>query len=443
MLALVVRGAPLQRHMIVLDPGHSHAASVFARDFSELSDEVHVYAPPGPEVDAFLRSISAFNKRLHNPTHWKVKPYIAPDFLAHMLQEPPGNIVVISGRNNEKIKLVLSSLQAGQNVLADKPWIIDSKDFSLLDAALASADQHHIVAYDCMTERFNVVYQIQRELIRDPDVFGVPLPGTASDPAVVLQNLHSLVKFDQGRINLRPSWFLDVRQQGEAIADVGTHLVDLEIWSLFPDQAIDYRRDIKILKATRSPIFLTRPQFERLTGEKTWPVFLQPSVRNDRFEYDCNNSALYTIRGVYTAISDRWEYESAGALNDSYLVLYRGARSTIRVRQSKLENYVPKLDVIPNLETDTASLKSALERRLDRLAATFPNLAVQDKGREIQVLIPNEDRERGGSAFGQLVERFLDYVRDPKELRRWERPNMLAKYYVTTAAVDAASSSTR
>jgi len=226
------------------------------------------------------------------------------------------------------------------------------------------------------------------------------------------------------------------------MADVGTHLVDLEVWTLFPDQAIDYQRDIKILEATRSPIFLTRSQFERVTGEQEWPIFLQPAVWNDQLEYDCNTLPC-AIRGIYTTISDRWEYESVGALNDSYLVLYRGSRSTIRVRQSRLENYVAELDVIPNLEAYTASLKPALERRLKRLTDTFPNLAARNRGREIRVVIRKEDRERGGSAFSQLVERFLDYVRNPNELPRWEKLNMLAKYYVTTAGVAMAQASTK
>ena len=441
LLACIAQCGSLQRHMIVLDPGHSHAAAVFAQASPELSDEVHVYAPPGPEADAFLHSLSLFNGRPRNPTHWKVEPYIAPDFLARMLREPPGNIVVISGRNNGKINSILSSLRTGQNVLADKPWIIDNKDFSLLDTALTVAEQQHLVAYDCMTERFNIAYQIQRELMRDPDVFGLPLAGSASDPAVVLQNLHSLVKFDGGKVNLRPSWFFDVRQQGEAIADVGTHLIDLELWTLFPDQAIDYRRDIKILKATRSPIFLTRPQFQRVTGEQTWPVFLHGSIKHDQLEYDCNNTALFTIRGVHTAISDRWEYESIGALSDSYLVLYRGTHATIRVRQSKLENYLPEIDVIPQPGQAGASVNAALERRLANISKTFPDLSLQSNGREIRVLIPREDRELGGSSFGQLVGQFLKYVRNPQALPGWEKSNMLAKYYVTTEAAALARSS--
>ena len=34
--------------------------------------------------------------------------------------------------------------------------------------------------------------------------------------------------------------------------------------------------------------------------------------------------------------------------------------------------------------------------------------------------------------FAQVTQRFLRYVRGRSTLPSWERPNMLAKYYVTT-----------
>jgi predicted dehydrogenase len=427
-----------ERHVIVLDPGHSHAAAVFAQAIPGISSEIHIYAPPGPDVKAFLDSISKFNNRPHNPTHWNVKSYIASDFLKRMLLEPQGNVVVMSGRNDQKIGRILSSLRAGQNVFADKPWIIDSKDFPALETALNTADEKRLIAYDGMTERFNVAYQIQRELLRDEAIFGHPLTGTPSDPAVRLENLHSLVKFSNGKVNLRPSWFFDVRQQGEGIADVGTHLIDLEMWTLFPDQSIDYRRDVKVLKADQIPLFLTRQQFERVTGEKAWPEFLRPAITNDQLEYDCSNTALFTIRGVHAAIRDSWEYENVGALSDSYLVLYRGSRATVRVRQTKAENYISEIDVIPNAGVDRSALKTALEGRLTLLSPTFPNLSLRENGTAIRIVIPEDDRTRGGGSFTQLLNRFLEYVRDPQTLPGWEKPDMLAKYYITTRAVDLA-----
>ena len=436
--ASVVRGGEIPRHIIVLDPQHGHASAVFAQSIPGVSKTVHVYAPPGQPVTAFLESLASFNHRRSNPTAWQIESHINADFLESMLQEPPGNIVVITSRNDLKIQYILSCLRAGQNVLADKPWIINGKDFASLETALDIARKKHLAFYDGMTERFNVAYQIQRELIRDPDVFGRPLTGTVSKPAVELKNLHSLVKFDDGKVIVRPPWFLDVRKQGEAIADVGTHLVDLEMWTLFPDQAIDYRRDIKVLEATRSPIALTLPQFERLTNVNGWPAFLRGSVRNDRLQYFCNNTASYTIRGIHAAISDRWEYESPGALSDSYLVVYRGTRATLRVRQSNLENYVSEIDIIPNDGEQPAAFTAALKSKLKDLSGVYPNLGFRKESGAIRVTIPDELRVRGGPRFGQLVEQFLNYVRNPQSLPGWEAPNLLAKYYITTTAVQIA-----
>jgi hypothetical protein len=386
-------------------------------------------------VKEFLDRVSQFNHRAQDPTHWNFRPYIGSDFLQRMLLESPGNIVVISGRNEPKIRRILSSLRAGQNVFADKPWIIEGKELPLLETALDTADEKHRIAYDGMTERFNIAYQIQRELMRNPDIFGHPLPGTPLDPAVELENLHSLVKFSDGKVNLRPSWFFDVWQQGEGITDVGTHLVDLEMWTLFPNQSIDYRRDVKVLKANRTPLLLTRSQFERVTGEKAWPEFLHSAIENDQLEYYCNNTAVFAIRGVYASIGDQWEYESLGALDDSYLVLYRGSRATVRVRQTKEEKYLPEVDVIPNAGINHAAVIAALEKQLKQLAVTFPHLSIRDSGTRIRIVIPREDRARSGFSFAQLVNRFLEYVHDPQSLPPWEKTNMLAKYYITTTAV--------
>jgi hypothetical protein len=433
--AWLVQAGEIPRHIIVLDPEHPHASAVFAHSIPGVSKTVQVYAPPGKAVTAFLESLAKFNHRSSNPTAWHVESHITPDFLKLMLQEPPGNIVVITSRNDLKIQYILSCLRAGQNVLADKPWIINRKDFSSLEEALNVAKEKHVAFYDGMTERFNVAYQIQRELMRDPDVFGHPLTGTVSQPAVELKNLHSLVKFNDGKVIIRPPWFLDIRKQGEAIADVGTHLVDLEMWTLFPDQAIDYRRDIKVLEASRSPITLTLPQFERLTNVEGWPASLQQSIRDNQLQYFSNNTALYTIRGIYAAISDRWEYESPGALSDSYLVLYRGTRATVRVRQSNLENYVSEIDVIPNAEAIPAAFTAALKRKLKNLSGVYPNLSFRNNGRSIRVIIPDDLRVHGGSTFGQLLEQFLKYASNPQSIPSWEQPNLLAKYYITTTAV--------
>jgi hypothetical protein len=37
--------------------------------------------------------------------------------------------------------------------------------------------------------------------------------------------------------------------------------------------------------------------------------------------------------------------------------------------------------------------------------------------------------------FAQVVKEFLQYLQSPQSMPSWERPNMLAKYFVTTSGV--------
>jgi hypothetical protein len=54
-----------------------------------------------------------------------------------------------------------------------------------------------------------------------------------------------------------------------------------------------------------------------------------------------------------------------------------------------------------------------------------------------QVLIPEKYRVGHEAHFGEVMERFLGYLEAGK-LPAWEVPNMLAKYYTTTTALQMA-----
>lgn len=174
---------PLQ--LIMLDPGHFHAAQLHVTMLPGFSDEARVYAPLGPELAAHINRVSIYNTRAENPTHWKLHVYAVPDFLERMRSEPAGNVVVLSGRNDRKIDYIEASVRAGQNVLADKPWIIESKDLPRLEAVLNLADAKRLVAYDAMTQRFDIAYQLQQALVNDWSVMGQP-------SSVLMESTHSL-----------------------------------------------------------------------------------------------------------------------------------------------------------------------------------------------------------------------------------------------------------
>src|SRR6185436_11830687 len=102
----------------------------------------------GADLIEHLKRVASFNARAERPTAWLTEVHASPDFFERMLRERPGNVVVLSGRNRGKIDRILRSVGGGLNVLADKPWILQSDDLPKLEAALADADGKGLVAYD-------------------------------------------------------------------------------------------------------------------------------------------------------------------------------------------------------------------------------------------------------------------------------------------------------
>jgi hypothetical protein len=390
-----------------------------------------VYAPLGSDLLEHLNRIVGFNTRKENPTSWQLEVHTGPDFMERMLKEKPGNVVVISGRNRGKIDRMKASVEAGLNVLADKPLIIDPADFGKLDATLAAAEKRKLVAIDIMTERYEITTILQRELVNDKAVYGTQLPGSVQDPAVFMESVHFLLKMVAGLPNRRPAWFFDVEQQGEALPDVGTHLVDLAQWILFPEQAIDYRKDINVQAAKRWPTVLTKLEFQKVTGEPDFPDFLRPVVKDGGLQYYCNTLVSYALRGVHVKLNVLWNYEPPAG-SDTHSAWFKGSRSRVEIRQGKEENFRPELFIIPNEAADKASVLQAARSRIDALQKQYPGVAVQDAGKELHIEIPDKYRVGHEPHFAQVTAKFLGFLQNPASIPVWERPNMLAKYYVTT-----------
>ena len=428
---------------ITLDPGHFHAALVLKEMYPGVSKQVHVYAPLGADLTDHLNRVARFNNRAENPTAWELEIKTGPDFLRRMLEERPGNVVVLSGRNQGKIDLINASLGAGLNVLADKPWILNPSDLPKLEAALDTADKRGLIAYDIMTERYEITTILQREIVNDAATFGDPVSGTERDPGVCIESVHHLMKTVAGVPNLRPARFFDTEQQGEGLNDVGTHLVDLVPWILFPAQPIDYRKEINLLSAERWPTPVSLADFRRVTGEEKFPAYLSSNVRDDRLNLYINTETLYRLRGVHVWVKALWNYEAPPGGGDTHAAVFRGTRSRVEVRQGQDQAFVPELYIVPVDASQKATVLAALRKKIEALQTKFPGVAVEDLGAEMRVRIPSKFREGHEAHFAAVTKQFLTYLKTPKSLPAWEKANMLAKYFVTTKAVELSRQSPR
>ncbi|MBO0798168.1 MAG: oxidoreductase, partial [Blastocatellia bacterium] len=269
-----------------------------------------------------------------------------------------------------------------------------------------------------------------------PEVFGEIVKGSQQDPAVYFESVHNILKVVAGAPNIRPAWFFDVAQQGEGVADVGTHLVDLAQWMLFPEQSIDYRRDISVLAARRWPTVLTLDQFKRVTNEPKFPDYLKASLKNDRLEYFCNGSMTYTLRGVHTKLDVLWNYEAPEGGGDMHTAIFKGTKARLEIRQGKEEGWKPELYVIPNSSAGGTEILSALKKKVVALQSKYPGIGIEENGERIKIVIPDKYRDGHEAHFAEVTRRFLEYLRNPAVMPSWEKSNMLAKYYTTTKGLE-------
>lgn len=423
--------------LIMLDPGHFHAALLQKSMYPQIDPTVHVYAPAGDDVKEHLQRVNAHNTRADRPTHWKAVTYTGADFLPRMLQEKRGNVVVMSGNNRDKPARIRPIIDAGMDVFADKPMVIEPDGFAALEQAFAAAQDKGVILYDIMTERSEITAVLQREFSRQPAVFGRLVEGTPENPAVVMESVHYFYKTVSGSTLKRPSWFFDVTQAGEGLSDVGTHLIDLVQWECFPDQTLDYRRDVEILSARHWPTTLTAAQFKATTGLGSFPEALRGSVKDGALNIYANGEVNYRLKGIHAKVTARWDYEAAPGSGDTHYSLLRGTKCNLVIRQGAAEGYKPTLYLEAAPGTDPLTFRRELLPALLDIQQKYPGVDVKPLESSWQIVIPAQYDVGHEAHFAEVTTRFLSYLRTRK-LPAWEVPNMLAKYYTTTKAIELA-----
>ena len=417
---------PGRFRLITVDPGHFHASLVQKFMYADVDDVVHVYAPGGDDLEEHLKRVAGFNSRSNQPTHWREEVYTGPDFFQKMLADRAGNIVVLAGNNTRKTDYILRSVRAGLNVLADKPMAITPEDFGHLQEAFAVAASNHVLLYDIMTERFEVTTQLQRRLMQWRPLFGELEKGTPENPAIAMESVHYFSKVVAGSPLKRPQWFFDVRQEGEGITDVATHLVDLVQSEAFPEQALN-PEDAKVLTARRWATPISREQFKQVTGADEFPGYLAGDVKDSVLQEFANGEFTYRLRDVCARVATRWEFAPPPGGNDTHYSSVRGSSANLIIRQGEAEKFKPVLFVQNRSFPSKSAFGDAVKDAIRGLQKDFPGVSAREAGAEWRIDVPEKYDVGHEAHFAQVTENFLSYLRAGK-LPDWEAPNMLTKY---------------
>jgi predicted dehydrogenase len=421
--------------LITVDPGHFHAALVQKYMYDQVSPDVHVYAPQGPDYIQHINRIRQYNSRPVNPASWNEIVYTGDDFFEKMLSEKAGNVVVLSGNNRKKAEYITKSINAGLNVLADKPMIISPEDFPVLKADFKTAEEKGVLLYDIMTERYEVTTILQRLLSQNRQIFGVLTTGSKEEPAVTKISVHHFSKIVSGSPVLRPAWYFDIQQQGEGIVDVTTHLVDLVQWECFPEKILN-PSDVDMVEAKRWPTLISKEEFKEVTGIDDFPAYLQKDIKDGKLNVYSNGEMIYKIKGIFAKVSVEWKYQAPPTDGDSHYSVMHGTKCDLVIRQNAAEKFLPTL-YVENIKGTTGK---EFTSELRKVLKTFPydSLGIEDANINVlKIDVPEKYRVSHEEHFAQVTAKFLGYLKTGK-LPEWEVPGMITKYFTTTSALKLA-----
>lgn len=424
--------------LVVLDPGHFHASLLQKSTLACVNDTVRVYAPKGVGLNQYLNNIDSYNHRIDNPTHWHEIVYEGNDYLQKMLSEHKGNVVILAGNNQKKTKYILEAIKTGYNVLSDKPMAINKKNLKMLIEAYQLAKKKNILLYDLMTERYDILNIVEKELLHNQDLFGKLQKGTSNHPGVIMESVHHFFKNVSGKPVTRPAWYYDIEQQGEGIADVTTHLIDLINWQCFPEKVIHYQSDINVLKASHWPTYISLQEFNKSTQVDSFPNYLHKYVKDSTLKVLANGSFYYTIKGVNVGIKVKWNYTPLNNGDDTFSSIKEGAKATLKIIQDKGSQFERQLYIQKRQNILTVEFETQLQKAIKKIQAIYPFVSIKNKSNGLYLIdIPLKNRLGHEALFSKVAERFFYYLQH-RNIPKWENENTISKYYITTSAVELA-----
>lgn len=416
--------------LLVINPGHFHAALTLREMHPDLSKDVYVYAEEGADLKSFIRLVNSFNNRRDNPTSWDLHVYGGDDFLERAVDEAQGDIAIFAGKNSRKIHYIKAMHDAGIKVLSDKPLTINQRGVKILKELLLDG----AVIDDIMTERYEVTSILQKELMADKDIFG-ELVIDGDEPAIVKESVHHLFKNVNGRALVRPPWYFDVNVQGEGIIDVTTHLTDLIQWMLFDGEEFDFETDYELCDAKRWHTDVPLEKFSLITKRKQFQREIMGKVKDDVLKLYSNGEFTYKLKGVPVKLSVIWALEAPEGGGDTHYSIMRGTKSDLIIEQGPQTGNKPELFIKAHGDIDAmeALLKTAVAKQ------DFEGLEVVRDGEKLRLEIPAELRTSHEEHFAAVRDNFIACIDGEKEFPANMKSALKAKYSLLAAAQELAA----
>ena len=386
-----------------LEPGHFHAALTLRVSNPCVSEEVHLYARPGPERETFLALVDSFNSRTDRPTPWRVQIRDSSDPLAELIHEQKADVVVLAGRNDTKLATIARLHDAGFAVLADKPWLVTSDALGYLEHVTVSPP----LAMDIMTTRFDTTARLIKKVTERDALFGSFVTGAAGEPAIEVTSVHHLYKIVNGAPLRRPPWYYDISVQGDGMVDIQSHMVDQVQWLLEGEDAWDYRTHVELDSARRWSTPVQPELFRSSTGQSRFPDELAEQVVDGVLQLAANGEIAYRMRGIPVCQRAEWRQREPAGGGDLHAMRICGSHARLVLTQDPETDFAADLRLIPE---SGEVVEDRLHEALADWQAEFPGLSVVKEGNAFRFRIPAALASGHEKHFAMALDTFLDYL---------------------------------
>ena len=165
------------------------------------------------------------------------------------------------------------------------------------------------------------------------------------------------------------------------------------------------------------------------------PISPRTLLSDSLLQVYCNGEIDYQLKGVHAKTSVIWNYKAPDGTGDTHYSIMRGTKANLVIRQGKEENFKPVLYIEP-IKND-ATFQIIVEQQFSKISTKFPGVELYKTAKGWSVKLPEKLAEGHESHFARVTDNFLEYLKN-KNMPAWEVPNMLAKYYTTTKALEIA-----
>ena len=389
--------------LLFLDPGHFHAALTLRARNPRVDRNVHLYATPGPERDAFTALVHSFNSRGDDPTDWNLSIHESPDPERALVEERRGSAVVLAGRNQPKLGAIARLHAAGFHVLADKPWLTEGTALPDLERATAGGP----LAMDIMTFRHEVVAGLTSRIAASRELFG-ELDLSGDEPAIDIRSVHHLLKVVNGAPLRRPAWYYDTRVQGDGLVDIQSHMTDQAQWLVGDGGGFDYQRDYDLEGADRWSTPVPLALFRASTGRDDFPDAFRDEVTDGVLALECNGEVRYRLRGVPIRQRAEWGQREPEGGGDAHGATLRGTDATIVARRGPETGFRAELHIAPR--SPGPGFDARLDEALSAWRRELPGLSRRPSSLGQEIVVPAALHTPHEAHFAMVLDRFLDHL---------------------------------